>query len=149
MSTREREIAKWIEERQQLAESGLSRREVARMGLLTTAAGAVGGVAGRPSQALADGSTTTSPWQEAWAWQDPMPIPPPAKYVGSDLPNCNHAAHQYYDRFPCQAAYQMFGWRSAPTSSSTSPSWPARRSTSRTACRCARTGAGRTGARRC
>src|SRR3954451_17236452 len=106
MSAREREIRKWQEERLQLAAAGVSRREAARMGLLATASGALVGVAAEPRQVLADGGTAASPWQEAWAWQDPMPVPPLARHVGSDLPNCNHAAHQYYDRFPCQAAYE-------------------------------------------
>src|SRR3954454_23786767 len=107
MSAREEEIRKWQEERLQLGAAGGSRGEAARVGLLGPASGALVGVAAEPRQVLAAGTTAASPWQEAWAWQDPMPVPPPARHVGSDLPNCNHAAHQYYDRFPCRAAYQM------------------------------------------
>src|SRR5919199_991866 len=121
MSARENEIRKWQEERLQLAASGVSRREAAGMGLLATASGALVGVAAEPRQVLAAGSgTAASPWQEAWAWQDPMPVPPPARKSSTVLASCNKAAHQYYGQFPAQTAYEMtakpirnYAWNSA------------------------------------
>src|ERR671933_795204 len=79
------------------------------MGLLATGTGALVGVAGTPRQVLAEGTSghPTSPWRPEWAWQDPMPVPPSLKPVGKDLPNCNHAAHQYYNEYPAKHAYQM------------------------------------------
>src|SRR3954453_7626628 len=108
MSAREREIRKWQEERLQLAASGVSRREAARVGLLATASGALVGVAAEPRQVLAAGTTAVArPWQETGGWRAPLPIPPPARKASTVLATCNKAAHQYYGDYPAQTAYEM------------------------------------------
>ncbi len=53
MNTRQRALVRWMELRCQLNESGLSRREVAKLGLLT-AGGVLLGADGRPARAQSD-----------------------------------------------------------------------------------------------
>ena len=97
MNTRARRVAGWVGLRRQLNVSGLTRREVHRMGLLLGG----GALLAAPARAWADGqpvSPPTTPWVER--------LPLPAVLATSPLASPpNPAAHQYYKRFPPAKTY--------------------------------------------
>ena len=106
METRDRARERWMETREQLNASGLSRREVARIGLMT-AGGALVGAGGRPAQA-----------QSVIPEQDFPRSPPTRPFVQPMIvrqaaapealtPAVNPDAHQYYRRYPAQKTYRF------------------------------------------
>jgi len=106
MNTEERRLARWMELRTQLTESGLSRRDAYRLGLLL-GGGVLLGSGLRAPRAEAQvvqvypNSPPTRPWIE------PLPIPPTLQPVPSLNPPPRPSAHQYYTFFPAPEFYEM------------------------------------------
>src|SRR3954447_9686771 len=100
MNAREREIARRVALRRQLNETGLTRREVARMGLLL-GGGALLGTGLRTRAARADDEPVSPP---TTPWVEPLPLP---KVLGTSKlsPPPNPAAFQYFKRFPPKKTY--------------------------------------------
>lgn len=105
MNARERGLVRWMELRRQLNESGLTRREVARLGLLA-GGGALAGsglrIPGAEAQLLPlyPDSPPTTPWVER------LPLPQVLQPATLSPPP-NPAAHQYWRLFPAQETYRL------------------------------------------
>jgi FtsP/CotA-like multicopper oxidase with cupredoxin domain len=95
-----KEVRRGLELRKQLDAAKLSRRELAKLGLV--AGGAYWARGASLRQALAQ----TVPAVKLAPWQDELPIPQPLEAEGYDY---NRADHQWCDRFPAEASqcYQL------------------------------------------
>ena len=103
MSRRERDIASWFALRRQLNASGLSRREVAKLGLMVSG-GMLVGLDGRPARAQVAPFWAPSPALTPFV--DPLPIPDSLQAKELD-PAPNASAHQFYNLFPPQKTYEV------------------------------------------
>ena len=99
-----RDRVRWLELRDELNSSGLSRRDVARMGLLA-AGGVLLGANGRPAraQSIIPGQEFP-PSPRTRPFVQPLAVRTPARPQTLDPP-VNPNAHQYYRRFPARRTY--------------------------------------------
>lgn len=95
MSKLDRSVKRALELRDQLHAAKLSRRELARLGLIAGGASYVQGASLRSALAATAATVALTPWK------DPLPIPRPLQASGYDY---NHADHQWSDKYDAVAS---------------------------------------------
>jgi FtsP/CotA-like multicopper oxidase with cupredoxin domain len=104
MRAGDKESRSWLELRKQLTESRLSRREVAKMGLLLSGTTLLG-VGGRQARAQAVPLYPPSPFTKPWMQQLPIPESWGESDEIADRPDPRD--HQFYWRVGCDRVYRV------------------------------------------